>query len=276
VLDRSSVRAAVVPALLAAALLAAAPAHARGWATPAAGGSASGDPEVLFTFDDGPNPRTTGQVLDILAARGIQAVFFMVGWRFERSPDRHRPLLERMVREGHVVANHTMTHAQLCRGKEEAAGAEIDEARAVLEREARMPVPWFRTPYGAWCPRLPKLLDDRGLRHVYWDIDPQEWKTGNARATEERVIAGLRRLQGRAVVLLHDTKVATVQALPRILDWIDAENARRTRAGGRPIRIVGGSTWARELLGEDALAEAGALAEAIAAGLAGGLASALP
>ena len=71
-------RRVLVVAVLAAALAAASGAR-EGWPTPAAGLTASGDPEIVFTFDDGPNPTTTGKVLDILAEHHIQAIFFLVG-----------------------------------------------------------------------------------------------------------------------------------------------------------------------------------------------------
>jgi peptidoglycan/xylan/chitin deacetylase (PgdA/CDA1 family) len=266
-----------VAAIVALTALVAAPARAGNWSTPAGGGSASGDPEVLLTFDDGPHHKTTGKVLDVLKARGLSAVFFLTGDHFEKgNAEKPRALVKRMLAEGHVIANHTMTHAQLCNGKPEAAAWQIDEARSVLEQEAGMPVPWFRAPYGAWCPRLVEQLGERGITHFYWDIDPQEWRTGSAKATEKRVTWALRRLQGRAILLMHDTKTATVKALPKILDWIDAENARRVKDGKRPIRIVGAPEYARELIGEDAIAEARSLADDAISGLARGLASALP
>jgi chitooligosaccharide deacetylase len=264
-------------AVLVVVALLGANARAGNWATPAGGGSVSGDPEVLLTFDDGPSHRTTGKVLDTLKARGLSAVFFLTGDHFERdNADRPRALVKRMLAEGHVIANHTMSHEQLCAAKPEAAAWQIDQARTLLEREAGMPVPWFRAPYGAWCPRLVEQLGERGITHFYWDIDPQEWRTNSAKATEKRVTWALRRLQGRAVLLMHDTKAATVKALPKILDWIDAENARRAKDGQRPIRIVDAHAYARELIGEDAITEARALADDALAALAGGLASALP
>ena len=268
---------AVLVAALAVASAAAAPARAGNWPTPAAGLSKSGDPELLLTFDDGPNPRTTGKVLDILATRKIQAIFFMTGDHFERdNAARSRAIVQRMLREGHVIANHTMTHAHLCMGKEEDAAVEVDHARELLEKEAGMPVDLFRTPYGAWCPRLVKLLDDRQIIHVYWDIDAQEWRTGNAKLTEKLITRALARLRGRGVLLMHDTKLATVKSLPKILDWIDAENAKRTAAGKRPIRFVAAPAYARELLGEERVDEAHALATDVLGALASGLASTLP
>ena len=259
------------------ALLVAAPVQAGSWPTPAGGTSASGDPEVLFTFDDGPNPRTTGHVLDTLAAHDIHALFFLTADHFVREDaTKPRALIARMLAEGHIVGNHTVNHEQLCAGKLERAAWEIDRAHAVLEAEAGMPIPWFRTPYGAWCPRVVKLLDERGLVNWYWDIDTQEWKTGNAKLTIKRMTWALSRLQGRAVVLMHDTKLATVKALPKILEWLDAENAKRVAAGKRPIRIVQSWDYAREQLGEDVVTEAKALVTDARDVLAGGLASALP
>jgi chitooligosaccharide deacetylase len=93
-----------VRALLVLVLLAAT-ASAKGWSVPAAGESASGDIEVLLTFDDGPNPTTTPQVLDILAARKIKALFFLVGEMAGSENKKIPPIIERILREGHVIAN---------------------------------------------------------------------------------------------------------------------------------------------------------------------------
>jgi peptidoglycan/xylan/chitin deacetylase (PgdA/CDA1 family) len=247
-----------------------------GWPSPVAGPSASGDPEILFTFDDGPNPRTTPAVLDTLAAHHIHAVFFMTADHFMKDPDAARPVLERILREGHVIGNHTVNHTDLCVDPPEVAAWEIDTARATLEAETHMPVRWFRTPYGSYCPRVEQQLADRGLRNFFWEIDAQEWRTNSAKLTIKRITWSLAHLHDRAVVLMHDTKLATVIALPKILDWLDAENAKRVAAGQRPIRIIDAPTYARETLGDDAVGEAKSLAKDVADGLAGGLASALP
>ena len=222
-------------------------ARADGWPSPAAGLSASGNPEVIFTFDDGPNPATTGAVLDTLKAHNIHAVFFLVGWRFQRGDmPKTRALLARMLAEGHVVANHTIEHEQLCGLPSERMDHEIDGAREILERESEMPIPWFRTPYGAHCISLVTALARNGLHHFHWDIDPQEWTGKTSKATAAYVIRHLAKLEGRAVLLMHDTKPATVQALPQILVWLESENARRVAAGRRPIVVLSGSQLAAE------------------------------
>lgn len=249
-------------------------AAAKGWPTPAAGPSASGGPEILFTFDDGPNPRTTPQVLDILAAHHIHAVFFMVGEMAGSKSTKVPPILKRILRDGHVIATHTMKHHDLCRVKEDVAIHDLDDGKATVEAAAGVPTAWFRAPFGARCARLERMLAERGLEHFHWDLDPQEWKHNDAARAVKYVTGELGRASGRDVLLMHDIKTATVKALPEILAWLDAENARRVAAHRPPIRIVQAPALAIERLPAgltawlgDATAGARALPAAIASAL---------
>ena len=220
-------------------LVLASSAMAKGWPTPAAGRSTSGGPEVLFTFDDGPNPTTTPKVLDILAKHRIKAVFFMVGEMVDTQNKKVPAIVARILREGHVIANHTMKHKDLCRVKTiEAAIADIDDGKAAIEKVAAVPMVWFRAPFGVRCDRLDGLLAERGISHFHWDLDPQEWKHGDKVKTVNYVTGSLARSSDRNVLLMHDIKSVTVAALPEILAWIDTENARRTKASQKPIRIL--------------------------------------
>jgi peptidoglycan/xylan/chitin deacetylase (PgdA/CDA1 family) len=242
----------------------------KGWPLPAAGPTASGDPELIFTFDDGPNPKTTPAVLDALAKHHIHAIFFMVG---EMAANKNSAeLIDRIVREGHIIGNHTMTHQDLCRIKDdERAAREIDESKKTIEGASKLETYWFRTPYGVRCERVENLLAERGLDHFHWDLDPQEWKHGNAKKAVDYVEKQVDKMTGRNVLLMHDIKKATVEALPQILDWIDEENARRKTAHKRRIRIIQGYELAAERLpaGEvDLLADAGGTPDRLAAALA--------
>lgn len=246
-------------------------AAAKGWPTPAAGDSASGGPEVLFTFDDGPNPRTTPLVLDTLARHHIHAVFFLVGEMVENPNPKVSALVQRMLREGHVIATHTMKHKDLCRVPEGVGAKDLDDGKAIIEQVAGVPTAWFRAPFGTRCDRLERLLAERHLQHFHWDLDPQEWKHGNAARTVKYVTGELGRAYGRNVLLMHDVKQATTRALPQILEWIDAENARRAKSRKKPIRIVQAPQLAVEQLPRglgrwlrDATAGARALPDAIA------------
>jgi peptidoglycan-N-acetylglucosamine deacetylase len=233
-------------ALLAGAIIAlVAPGEVRaGWPRPAAGESQSGDPEVIFTFDDGPHEKWSAYILDVLAAHKVSAIFYWVGHRVEGRrravKKRRRALVDRAVRDGHLIGNHTVNHVHLCHSGTDAA-AEIDHNHSLYEDLTALPIILFRTPYGDKCRKLVALLGERGLTHLHWDIDPREYNGLTAEGTAQYVIGRLKRLRGRAVVLMHDTKGASARALPAILNWIEAENARRQRTGKRPIRILSGS-----------------------------------
>lgn len=217
------------------------------WSGPAAGPTMTGDPEIIFTFDDGPNPKTTPLVLDALKAHRIHAIFFMVG---EMAAAKQAPeVIDRILREGHVIANHTMTHADLCRVKEDArAASEIDKGKEAIETAARMDLVWFRAPYGVRCERVDTLLAERGITHFHWDLDPQEWRHNNSKKTFEYVQKRLAKMTGRNVLLMHDIKNATVESLPQILEWIAQENARRREQRIRRIRIIQAWQLAEERL----------------------------
>jgi peptidoglycan/xylan/chitin deacetylase (PgdA/CDA1 family) len=236
---RSLTWTAVAAALI--AILTAAPvAKARQpWPSPALGDSRSGDPEVLFTFDDGPAPKRTAKVLDTLRDHGVYAIFFLVGRHLKgKEAESGKAMVDRMLAEGHMVGNHTVTHVHLCNGKADRADKEIDENAKLVEEVSGLPAVWFRAPYGDRCKRLIAQLEARHLHHVHWDIDPQEWKTHDANGAKNYVIRHLRNLQGRAVLLMHDIQPETVKALPGILAWIKEENVRREKKGQRPIRIL--------------------------------------
>jgi peptidoglycan/xylan/chitin deacetylase (PgdA/CDA1 family) len=227
--------------------------HHRSWPLPALGGSASGQPEVLFTFDDGPGGEITESVLATLRRHDVKAIFFQVGERFGGASSRKRidALEQAILADGHAIGNHTVHHRDLCKKSSEGKiAAEIDENTRLLEEETHMRMVFFRTPYGVRCPVLEEALNERGLRHVHWDIDAEEWKTHDAVKTQNYIIHHIGELGDgqRAVVLIHDIHKETAAALPVILDWIDAENARR-RAGGRhEIKILGPTDVAFERL----------------------------
>ena len=228
-----------LPLLALVALASASSATAKSWPPPAAGPSVSGAPEVIFTFDDGPNPTNTPKVLDILAKHRIQAVFFLVGEMVDTDNKRVPAIVQRILREGHVIANHTMTHKDLCRVKDPAtAAAEIDEGKAAIEKVAGVPLVWFRAPFGVRCDRLDAQLAERATAHFHWDLDPQEWKHKDKAKTVSYLTGAIGRSSARNVILLHDIHGVTAAALPDLIAWIGDENGRREKKGLRPIRIV--------------------------------------
>jgi peptidoglycan/xylan/chitin deacetylase (PgdA/CDA1 family) len=196
--------------------------------------------QVLLSFDDGPDLAGTPQVLATLDQHRVKAVFFVNGryllgsrpWDMAR-----REMVRKLATHGHLVANHTLTHRNLCREPGTVA-EEIDTNSEVIAYATGLRPLLFRSPYGARCHSLDQALRDRDLIQVGWNIDPQEWRCEDPDAVFAYVVRKLSRLTGPAILLLHDTHPAAVKALPRILDWIEQENARVARDGGTPLRVA--------------------------------------
>jgi peptidoglycan/xylan/chitin deacetylase (PgdA/CDA1 family) len=199
-------------------------------------------PEILLTFDDGPAIDKTPQVLDILDKHHIKAVFFVNGWHLQgthAAAEKSRAVLRETLRRGHAIGNHTVHHYFLC-GKvySKRASQEIEENASLIEQAIGQRPDLFRTPYGAHCKALSETLLGLGIKHTGWDIDPQDWKLKNALKIENYVTNALKKLNGRAIVLFHDVHIETVHALPKVLDWIDAENKARAASGRPQIKII--------------------------------------
>jgi peptidoglycan/xylan/chitin deacetylase (PgdA/CDA1 family) len=195
---------------------------------------------LLLTFDDGPDLVGTSLILDELTRRGVKAVFFVNGHHIVRDRPEdlaRRDLLRKLATRGHLVGNHTMNHKNLCLEREDMA-KEIDGASEIIAYATSVRPLLFRSPYGARCRDLDRTLADRDIIQVGWNMDPQEWRGEDEDAIVKYTTAGLRRARGPVILLLHDKNVAAVRALRRILDFVDAENARAARDGEPPIRLV--------------------------------------
>lgn len=173
---------------------------------------------VCLTFDDGPDPEPTGRVLDVLAARGAKATFFVIGERAERHP----ALIERMVAEGHAVGSHGYRIDPFLGFRGLAAVRDdLGTSVRVLERLLGAPPTMFRPPYGVLNPRIARAADELDLDIVCWDVRGLD---GIARTSADdlvaRVIPGLR---DGSIVCLHDAAErgnrvpVAPAALPRIL-----------------------------------------------------------
>jgi peptidoglycan/xylan/chitin deacetylase (PgdA/CDA1 family) len=193
--------------------------------------------ELVLSFDDGPDLKFTPLVLDELDRRGLKAIFFITGHRVvgDRPEDlARRELLQKIAAHGHLVANHTMSHRNLCRDIDQVA-AEIDGNAEVIAAATGVRPLLFRAPYGARCHSLEAALAERELVSVGWNLDPQDWRNPTSEEILAYLEAKLTRLEGRGILLLHDTHPASVFALGPLLDWIARENVRAVAAHRPPI-----------------------------------------
>jgi peptidoglycan/xylan/chitin deacetylase (PgdA/CDA1 family) len=177
---------------------------------------------VAITFDDGPDPVTTPQILAILEREGVVATFFLVGNRAELYPQ----LVRSIAAGGHEIGNHTFTHPRLDQMEEEQIRAELAQTTRVLERTARKRLRWFRPPYGRFNQMVLDVANQAGLRTAFWSVDSRDWEGHPPDIVSHRVAAGI---APGAIILLHCAAGTTggfwptPAALPDIIAFIRAE-----------------------------------------------------
>jgi cellulose synthase/poly-beta-1,6-N-acetylglucosamine synthase-like glycosyltransferase/peptidoglycan/xylan/chitin deacetylase (PgdA/CDA1 family)/spore germination protein YaaH len=161
---------------------------------------------VALTFDDGPDERNTGRLLDVLKEVHAPATFFVVGDQAMRSPD----LVERESDEGHLVGNHSFTHPRMDTLTPREAAGQLAATERLIEGLTGVRTPLFRAPYTAEIdPDRPEDLAalrvalQNGYLFVGANVDPDDWKAQNADAIVSKVVADVTNGVGR-IVVLHD------------------------------------------------------------------------
>lgn len=180
----------------------------------------AGDAGIALTFDDGPHPEITPQVLDLLAAAGQRATFFCIGEHVARHPH----LVRRMVSEGHALGLHSHTHSRWFNTWMPArVRSDLICAQEVMAEATGAPAPrLFRPPVGLKNPMVAIAVAELGLRTVTWSCRGLDTTLPEPEVLRRRLIAGL---HPRAIMLLHDghepqrpaDRTRCVQALAELL-----------------------------------------------------------
>ena len=175
-----------------------------------------------LTFDDGPHPQGTPAILEILAAAGVRATFFLVGEQIRRNP----ALAGEIVGAGHEIGLHCDRHRNLLRLAPWQVRADIARAQDTIETAAGRAIGLYRPPYGALSATALRLARAHGWRTLLWSHWGRDWQ---ARATPASIAARVTAGAGEgSVLLLHDADDysapdswrRTVAALPRVLDTL--------------------------------------------------------
>lgn len=165
---------------------------------------AGDDPlQVALTYDDGPNPSVTPQLLDVLAEHGVHATFFMVGRYVQAEPE----LARRVADAGHLVANHTFTHPNLVLTSAKETRRQLIATNDVLEQTLGQRVQFFRAPFGARRPVTLKIARELGLTPVQWNVAAEDWNPATPMQLLERMELGIAKNQQKSHgsnILLHD------------------------------------------------------------------------
>ena len=158
---------------------------------------ATTEPEVVLTYDDGPSPRGTREVLEALAERDATATFFVLTNRCRRYPE----VLGEVLGAGHEIGLHGPDHRRLTDFNPVEVGRRTREARDDLQDRIGRCVRWFRPPYGRQTPEQWQETTACGLVSVSWTADTADWRTAGQ---EQRVQAALRAARPGAILLAHD------------------------------------------------------------------------
>ncbi|MFE5898301.1 MULTISPECIES: polysaccharide deacetylase family protein [unclassified Streptomyces] len=173
-------------------------------------------PKVALTFDDGPDPVFTRQVLEILDRYGARATFFCVGHHVAALPDEVR----RIVAGGHGLGNHSWSHPFLFDLTPEQLREQIDRTTEELDRVAGAAPAWFRPPYGALSPEVLAVLAEHPATLTMWDVDARDWSRPGPGQIAKTVLEGV---GPGSVVLMHEgagDRSQTVAALPAIVEGL--------------------------------------------------------
>jgi peptidoglycan/xylan/chitin deacetylase (PgdA/CDA1 family) len=180
---------------------------------------------VALTIDDGPTTTATASILDILAKHRAPALLFIVGHRLA-SPEG-RALVARAAGEGHLLGNHTFSHAHLAQLADDEIARELEEAQVLLEGLQRDQPRYFRAPYGDIDERVLTVATRLGYVHVPWTIDSLDYDSrfGPDGSWVEHSLTEIGKAR-YSVLLLHDCET-TARNLERLLVGIEANRRHR-------------------------------------------------
>ncbi|WP_328466605.1 bifunctional polysaccharide deacetylase/glycosyltransferase family 2 protein [Actinoplanes sp. NBC_00393] len=188
---------------------------------------AAGDKQIVLTFDDGPDPEYTAEILEVLAEYDVPATFFMIGSEISKYPD----LVRQVVDEGHEIGIHTFTHPELSGQSDWRRTVEIEETQLALAGAAGVTSVIFRPPYSSTVAALDDTnwavieeMGENGYLTVVNDLDSRDWEAG---VTNEEIVEAVTPENGEgAVLLFHDgggDRSGTAEALATVIPALQAQ-----------------------------------------------------
>ena len=163
---------------------------------------------IAITFDDGPHPSYTKQLLDGLAKRQVHATFFVIG----RNIPGNEALIARMEQEGHLIGNHTYDHVKISNLSAEDACEQVEKTSALVRGITGHDTEFIRPPFGEWNDEMECSFE---MIPVMWSVDPLDWTTKNTELIKERV---LEEAQDGDIILMHDYYQSSVDAALSVID----------------------------------------------------------
>jgi peptidoglycan/xylan/chitin deacetylase (PgdA/CDA1 family)/uncharacterized caspase-like protein len=183
---------------------------------------------ILLTFDDGPHPRYTDRILEVLNKYQIKSVFFELGTNLASVklnkivPTRASAAARRLMQAGFVIGSHGFSHDVLPKMSDREISTEIDETNRLLQTVVNVHSPLFRPPYGERDSKVLAAIEAHKMKSILWNIDSKDWADPVSKSIANRVIADARRYN-HGIVLMHDIHERTIEALPLIIETLKSE-----------------------------------------------------
>lgn len=176
----------------------------------------AGHKYIALTFDDGPMPGSTNRILETLDQYDAKATFFMLGNNVQANPD----LAKKVADNGHEIANHSITHADLNKVSAEQVRKEMIDSKKLIENITGKTPTLFRPPYGSKNDAVHEIANETEQSIALWSIDTYDWQHLNPNATFEKVKANVK---PGSIILMHDIHQESADALPRVMEFLDEE-----------------------------------------------------
>lgn len=169
--------------------------------------------KIALTFDDGPHPYYTQQLLEGLKERNTIATFFVTG----EHASLHPQVIQQIQKDGHLIGNHTFSHMQLTKKNREEYKKELLKTNELLKEITGEEIQYVRPPYGSWDKSFEKELN---MFPVLWNIDPLDWCSSNPECIADRIICNI---EENDIILMHDYYDTSVTAALRVVDELTEE-----------------------------------------------------
>ncbi|QAY68618.1 polysaccharide deacetylase family protein [Paenibacillus protaetiae] len=177
---------------------------------------------VALTFDDAPDPRFTPQILDILKEYNVKATFFVIGYKAQK----HKDLVERIHREGHVIGNHSFNHPEFTKLTAAQFQKQIGDTEQIIDETVGYKPRFIRPPYGELMSSQVRWARRHNYTIANWDVDSVDWKSSSS----ETILRNIRRtLRSGSIVLQHagggvgEDLSGTIKALPALIEELEEE-----------------------------------------------------
>jgi peptidoglycan/xylan/chitin deacetylase (PgdA/CDA1 family) len=180
---------------------------------------------VALTFDDGPDPKNTMDLLDLLKEQGVKATFCVVGFRVRDHPE----VVRRIAAEGHTLCNHSWQHLQNLAERDDGYLMwDLQSTNDAIHAAApNAKIEYFRAPYGNFTPRLTDFAARLNMKSIYWSVDDQCWLTGkygSGPAMHNHITAVVQGgVRPGGIILSHEAgKPHTIATYRSLVPWLKA------------------------------------------------------